>query len=127
MVKWAKNLWKIKEVIKSLQNINNKPLNIKAEQAIGLIKEYYVWKEAERQRGKRGDDRSKRGKYRDFKGDDKRSQECTNWNPEQLSSCTRQGWLQVYEEDQKHLLRRKVARESLQKPNLRDNLEAMVK
>ena len=43
MVKWAKDPWRIKEVMKSLQDINDKKLNTDKEKAEGLIRNHFVW------------------------------------------------------------------------------------
>ena len=45
MVKWAKDPWRIREVLKALQDTNNNPLNTDEEKAEGLIRDYFMWNE----------------------------------------------------------------------------------
>ena len=45
MVKWAKDLWRIREVMKILRDTENNLLNLNEETANGLIRNHFVWNE----------------------------------------------------------------------------------
>ena len=48
VVKWAKHPWRIREVIKSLLDVDNNLLNMNEEKAEDLIRDHFVWNEEER-------------------------------------------------------------------------------
>ena len=48
VVKWTKDQWRIREVMKYLQDIDNTLLKTDEEKAKGLIRDHLVWNEEER-------------------------------------------------------------------------------
>lgn len=48
VVKWAKDAWRIREVIKTLWDVNDNLLNCDKEKAEGLIKDHFVCNEERR-------------------------------------------------------------------------------
>ena len=45
VIKWAKDPWRIRQVMKTLRNTENKKLDMDEEKAKGLIQDYFVWNE----------------------------------------------------------------------------------
>ena len=43
VVKWAKDAWKIRKVMKSLRDTNNNPLNTDEEKTEGMIRYHFMW------------------------------------------------------------------------------------
>ena len=45
VVKWAKDLWRIRELMKSVRDVDNNLLNMDKEKAEGLVRDHFVWNE----------------------------------------------------------------------------------
>ena len=43
MVKWVKDSWRIREVMKALRDTDNNPLNTDEKKAEGLIRDHFMW------------------------------------------------------------------------------------